>query len=302
MINKHSPDELTQSEILQLLRNNLRSKYGYQERLRKFRQTGRAIILSSDPKEDSFISSVELVPLQISKPTFGRPGFKFVNQVLRYLEITTVIGLLVIFGVSGNALLNLNRQSTTFWNLPTLVPTPIIQAFILPEGHTPPNSPGGARPNIEEEIPPNLLPLVNSYASIPTPTAAPNQGVRIQIPALNIDAPIVQGDGWEQLKKGVAQHIGTANPGEKGNIVLSGHNDVFGEVFRYLDRLKAGDQILIYTFGRSYTYIVKGWTLVKPDQVEVMAPTPDETVTLISCYPYLVDKQRIIVKAGLLKN
>ncbi len=302
MIIKHSPDELTQAEILQLLRNKLRSKYGYQERLRKFRQTGRAIILSSDPKEDTFMSSVELVPLQISKPAFRRPGFKFVNQALRYLEIITVLGLMVIFGVSGNALFNLNRQSTSSWIIQPLVPTPIIQAFILPEGHTPPNSPGGARPNMEEEIPPNLLPLVNSYASIPTPTAAPNQGVRIQIPALNIDAPIVQGDGWEQLKKGVAQHIGTANPGEKGNMVLSGHNDVFGEVFRYLDRLKAGDQIIIYTFGRTYTYIVNGWTLVEPDQVEVMAPTPDETVTLISCYPYLVDKQRIIVKASLLKN
>jgi sortase A len=39
--------------------------------------------------------------------------------------------------------------------------------------------------------------------------------------------------------------------------------------------------------------------LVDPDQVEVMDPTPNETITLISCYPYLVDTQRIVVKALL---
>jgi sortase A len=96
--------------------------------------------------------------------------------------------------------------------------------------------------------------------------------VRIQIPALNIDAPIVQGDGWEQLMKGVGQHIGTANPGEKGNMVLSGHNDEYGEVFRYLDRLKAGDEIIVFTFTSILYYIVEGWDAGAPDQVEVMNP------------------------------
>ena len=68
------------------------------------------------------------------------------------------------------------------------------------------------------------------------------QAIRIQIPAIQVDAPVVQGDNWEQLKKGVGQQIGTPDPGSKGNIVLSGHNDVYGEVFRYLDRLTPGDQ------------------------------------------------------------
>jgi sortase A len=85
-------------------------------------------------------------------------------------------------------------------------------------------------------------------------------------------------------------------------MVLSGHNDVYGEVFRYLDRLKAGDEITVFTFSRSYTYVVEGWVLVEPTQVEVMAQTNDEALTLISCYPYLIDTQRIIVKARLLKG
>ena len=54
------------------------------------------------------------------------------------------------------------------------------------------------------------------------------------IPSINVDVNVVEGDDWEQLKKGVAQHIGTADPGQAGNMVLSAHNDIFGELFRYL--------------------------------------------------------------------
>jgi sortase A len=125
------------------------------------------------------------------------------------------------------------------------------------------------------------------------------QAIRIQVPAIGVDAPVVQGDSWEQLKKGVAQHIGTSNPGERGNVVLSGHNDIYGEVFRELDRLKSGDTIILFTSQRQYTYIITDTQMVGPTAVEVMAPTPDARVTLISCHPYLVDIHRIVVSAVL---
>jgi sortase A len=221
-----------------------------------------------------------------------------VNQFLRFIEGLIIIALLGIFGYAGMSLLKLNNVSKNNWSLPTLTPTALIRALILPGGNTSPSS------YIENQvsssqIPLNIKPFVKSDLNIQYQTPAPHNGVRIQIPALNIDAPIVRGDGPEQLKKGVGQHIGTANPGEIGNMVLSGHNDTFGEVFRYLDQLKVGDKVIIYTFTRSYTYIVEGWSLVNPDQVDVMDPTPYESVTLISCYPYLIDTQRIIVTARL---
>lgn len=83
-------------------------------------------------------------------------------------------------------------------------------------------------------------------------------------------------------------------------MVLSAHNDVYGELFRYLDRLQPGDQVIIYTQQRQYTYVVDRTVIVKPTQVEVMTGTSDSTVTLISCYPYLVDSDRIVVFAKLL--
>lgn len=224
-----------------------------------------------------------------------------VNQFLRLLEGTIILAFLVIIGFGSLTLSRLNNISKSSWNFPTLTPTPIIRPLILPGGKISPNPSVETNSNTNE-IPPHLKPIIQTYINIPLPTPAPKQGIRIQIPALNIDAPIVQGDEPEQLKKGVGQHIGTANPGEVGNMVLTGHNDTYGEVFRYLDRLKPGNKIIIYTFARSYSYTIEGSILVKPDQVEVMNPTPYESVTLISCYPYMVDNQRIIVRARLLKD
>ena len=117
--------------------------------------------------------------------------------------------------------------------------------------------------------------------------------------ALMVDAPVVQGDGWDELKKGVGQHIGSSDPGESGNVVLSAHDDVYGELFRQLDKLQQGDQVMLYTEQRQYLYVVDRTEIVEPTAVEVMASTGAPTVTLISCYPYLVDKQRIVVFARL---
>jgi sortase A len=194
----------------------------------------------------------------------------------------------------------LNREVVASLRLPdTPTATPLITAVILPGGHTPPTTAGGAQFN-EAEIPVHLRPLVQSLANLPVPTPGPQQAIQIDIPAIAVlNWPVVQGDGWEQLKKGVAQHIPSANPGELGNVILSGHNDVFGEVFRELDKLQPGDQVVLYSMQQQFTYRVTETLIVEPTQVEVMEPTSDATVTLISCYPYMVDDQRIVVIAKL---
>jgi sortase A len=118
----------------------------------------------------------------------------------------------------------------------------------------------------------------------------------------NDAAPIVQGDGWEQLKKGVGQFIGSTNPGERGNLVLSAHNDIFGELFRDLDQLKPGDEIRIQTSSQEFLYRVTGTRIVEPTEVSVLEPTAKPTITLISCYPYLVNDQRIVVFGELVSG
>lgn len=301
MARKRSVEDLTVSELRQLLVEKRRTER--RGRMDHYRRTGRVIRAESAGGPIS-LADLRSTPMAGEDAEDERPARRasqrqtWLSRVLLLVEALAVAGLVFVLFNGANLVRSLNEEVSAAMVQPTLTPTPLISAVVLPSGHTPPNSVGGVQPN-EAEIPEHLRPLVQSLAEIPVPTPGPQQAVRIQIPAIGVDHPVVQGDGWEQLKKGVGQHIGTPNPGQNGNIVLSAHNDVFGEIFRDLDRLNPGDEVVLFTNQRTYTYVVQGTKIVEPTQVEVMAPTADPVVTLISCYPYLVDNQRIVVSAYL---
>lgn len=300
MPKKSSPEDLSVDDLRRLLVEKRRGIR--QERLERFRRTGRVVTLIPDEQSTS-LENLRPAPeenedssaIKRSKPK------RVLDGILLVIEVSAVLGLLFVLLNGLEIIRNLNQQVAEVLVQPTLTPTPLVVAVVIPGGHTPPNSPGGARPN-DAEIPEHLRPLVQSLANIPVPTPGPEQGIRIQIPPIHVDAPIVQGDNWEQLKKGVGQHIGSANPGEKNNMVLTGHDDVFGEIFRDLEKLRPGDQVILYTSQHSYIYIVTGSKIVEKNQVEVMAPSQKAIVTLITCYPYMVDNKRIVVTAELLQS
>jgi sortase A len=292
-----SPEDLTIEELRFLLiekRRKLR-----EQRLERFRRSGRVVTLASEiptaSLEHLYTQSQEAIEFTEKPPSVWRRVW---DGLLLIVEVAAVAGLIFILFSGLDIIRDLNLEFAQALEQPTLTPTPLISAVVLPSGHTPPNAQGGARPN-EAEIPEHLRPLVQNQISIAIPTPGPEQATRIQIPAIGVNHPIVQGDGWEQLKKGVGQHIGSANPGQVGNLVLTAHNDVFGEIFKELDLLKPGDTVIIHTAQRAYTYIVTDSEIVEPTRVEVMSPTSQPIVTLISCYPYLVDTERIVVRAHL---
>ncbi len=296
MPRRKAPEDMSVEELRRLLIEKRRG--ARRERLEHFKRTGRVVdvepdaLLSSSPMVETLDETSDQAQVPVSRRR------RIMDRVLLVVEILAVVGLVGVL-ISGFGLLrDLNAEVTAALIQETFTPTPLVMAVVLPSGHTPPDAQGNTRPN-DAEIPAHLQPMVQSLANVPIPTAAPDQAIRIQIPALDIDAPVVQGDGWEQLKKGVGQNIGSSNPGQNGNVVLSAHNDVYGEIFRYLDKLAPGDQVVLYTQQRQYVYVVDRTAIVEPTAVEVMASTGNPTVTLISCYPYLVNKQRIVVFARL---
>jgi sortase A len=309
MPRRKAPEDLSVEELRRLLIEKRRGVR--RERLEHFRRTGRVVDdvappegtvpAINEPKTGPVVDTVETTTSSPEGGAGGSPRRKrrgFADRLLLAVEILAVVGLVGVFLSVFGVLQNLNQEVAAALNPETPTPTPLVMAVVLPSGHTPPDEQGNTRPN-EAEIPEHLRPMVQSLANIPVPTPAPDQAVRLQIPRLNVDAPVVQGDGWEQLKKGVGQHIGSANPGQNGNVVLSAHNDVYGELFRYLDQLQPGDEVIAYTQQRQFVYVVERTVLVEPTAVEVMASTGSPTVTLISCYPYLIDSQRIVVFARL---
>ncbi len=294
MPRRKAPEDMSVEELRRLLIEKRRG--ARRARLEHFKKTGRVVDVAPDVLAESapVVETLEETTDQPLVPEAKRR--RVMDRVLLAVEILAVVGLFgVLINVLG-VLRTLNQEVASALIQETLTPTPLVMAVVLPSGHMPPDAQGNTRPNTDE-IPAHLQPMVQALAALPIPTPAPDQAIRIQIPAIKIDAPVVQGDGFEQLKKGVGQNIGSVNPGQNGNIILSAHNDVYGELFRNLDRLAPGDQVILYTQQRQYVYVVDRTVIVEPTAVEVMASTGGPTVTLISCYPYLVDKQRIVVFA-----
>lgn len=98
----------------------------------------------------------------------------------------------------------------------------------------------------------------------------------------------------------------SAIPGDGGNIVIGGHHNVYGEVFGRLIELKAGDAIYIYMGRRVYVYRVSATMLLaerdQPIDVRLsnsqwIAPSADERLTLVTCWPAWSNTHRLIVVA-----
>lgn len=232
----------------------------------------------------------------------GRRGIAWgwvFNKFLLLVEIAALFGLVLVLVSSFLSLRELNQSvKEALIPSPTETPRPLIDAVVLPSGHRPPTAPGVVEPNLDE-IPEHLRGLVQAVTPLPIPTQGPEQPSRVVIKSISVDAPVVQGDDWEQLKKGVGHHLRSANPGERGNMVLSAHNDVFGEIFRNLEKVELKDEILVYSGSRVFRYVATQKRVIEPTEVSVMYPTSDPTLTLITCYPYLVDNKRIVVIAEL---
>ena len=285
MLRKRPDEDLSAEEQKQLQMEKRRAQR--ETRLDEFGRSGRVAHAGADPLGGL-----------AGKRERGRQRRKGIDTALLVIEIIAVLGLifLIIHGV--RILQNLNQQAPAVPE--QLAPTPEVlpSPVVLPGGHVAPKEGTESSYNLEE-IPEELRPGNETPQVRPSPTLGPQQALRVQIPAIGVDAPIVMGDGWEELKQGVGQHIGSGTPGEAGNLVLSAHNDIFGELFRHLDQLEAGDEIIIQTQDSTFTYLVTETLIVKPTRVDLLSATPESSITLISCYPYLVDNKRIVVRGIL---
>jgi sortase A len=123
-----------------------------------------------------------------------------------------------------------------------------------------------------------------SAANVPgkAKLSADDMLTRVVIPKISLDAIVVEGASRRDLSDGPGHMKKTAQPGETGNAVITAHRDTF---FRHIYELGKGDDILVRRAGQVYKYEVTGKKIVLPDDVSVIKPTQDATLTLITCYP-----------------
>jgi sortase A len=174
-----------------------------------------------------------------------------------------------------------------------------------------------------------LLPETQSDSDLPSHIVSAAEAVqrqpgvgdpiRIVIPAIDLDAPvnsislekIVDGDltyyQWPVPNEFLAGwHDNSARLGNVGNTVLNGHHNVHGEVFRDLVDLEEGAEIILYDKDNTYVYEVtdkevleeRGQPLeVRVENAQWIAPTEDERVTLVTCWPYTDNSHRLVIVA-----
>lgn len=168
-------------------------------------------------------------------------------------------------------------------------------------------------------FPPATPPPTLTPAPSPTATPLPLPVIRLSIPSIGLNSVVEEvfpietysSNGeivsvWDAETVAVGHYDTSGNPGEGRNIVLSGHNNMLGEVFRDLNYVSLGDEIILFTEDRAFYYHVQKKYIIPflgeeeegSEQLRSFAaPQSTEMVTLISCWPYATNANRIIIIA-----
>ncbi len=139
--------------------------------------------------------------------------------------------------------------------------------------------------------------------------------VRLEISTLDVATDVIavgwrassEGVQWDSPKNAAGFVINSAAPGQPGNTVIYGHNNIEGEVFKNLSDVETGDEItLTAEDGTVYRYEVEEVVRFKENGItdaERLAhlsyfdPTEDQRLTLLTCWPYTGNSHRVAVVA-----
>ncbi|MFF5705468.1 class E sortase [Streptomyces sp. NPDC012794] len=180
-----------------------------------------------------------------------------------------------------------------------------------PSGATPVPDAGAAPSAAPPSVRPSVRPPVGPAPAGGAAPARDEAYAVLRIPRLGLAVPVAEGVGKRAvLDKGYAGHYpGTAQPGAQGNFALAGHRNTHGEPFRYVNRLRDGDELFVDVRGRRYVYVVgKVLGETTAGDVGVIAPVPRSGVkpgygyeaagsyiTLTTCTPEYSSTYRLVV-------
>lgn len=253
--------------------------------------------------------------------------------VLTFANLFILLGVYLLLFVGG---LFADQQYNVYAasgaspiDLPTptrSAPTATPQVQVVEGTVTPSAPPTTTAPSISANSVPDVdNQLSNAVLSAPG-DFGPSKITRIVIPAIKVDRKVVEmgwtvqvQDGqevavWNVDKYRVGHHKGTANPGQGGNIVLSGHSGGWQYPFNDIFYLKQGDLIQLTSNGQVYDYKVTDHILVdevgqplekRLENAKYIEPTDEEMITMVACWPLKGPdkfKQRIIIRAKPVGN
>lgn len=199
---------------------------------------------------------------------------------------------------------------------PTDTPTPSPTATLPPPTAVPTNGADFSQIQAGAWVEPQVITKRLALG----PRLTKGQPTLLEIPAIGLETtveskgwqPKIGQDGlayneWNDVRYAAGWHLNSAIPGATGNIVLSGHNNIYGAVFRDLWRLKAGSPIYLYTGTERHTYVVESIQIM-PEQnatadqqaktASYIVQSTDQRLTLVSCWPPNSNTHRVFVVAS----
>ena len=234
------------------------------------------------------------------------------------------VGMIILLTVAAIWLLMPSSMPGSVYNIlrplvpeTIALPTPASIAIVPPTAPQPetavlPPETLAKTDSVEDD---HLVTMAEALAQEPL-TGSP---MRLVIPAIDLDAP-VESIGVEPIVQNgqtyyqwlvpgdyiAGWHENSARLGQPGNTVLNGHHNVHGEVFRDLIDLEEGDELIMYDEEQKYTYRIttkeilpeRGQPInVRLENAQWIAPTEDERITLVTCWPYTDNSHRLVVVA-----
>ena len=160
----------------------------------------------------------------------------------------------------------------------------------------------------------NLCTLHREWAaSVSVQPRAAQPFATIQIPQIQNPEvwPILDGVVQTELSQGVGWYATSQLPGQVGNFAVAAHRRTWGDMFRYLNEVKAGDTVIVQDGNTTYTYrVIENPIYVDPTAVDVLDRIPGHSgltksgryITLTTCDPVYNAYRRLIVFGQLVSQ
>jgi sortase A len=153
-------------------------------------------------------------------------------------------------------------------------------------------------------------PASSTTPAVDTRSPHPELGPQLNIPSINIQAPVEFDKGtaeWQiqiALRSGVDHYDNSAKPGQAGNVVIFGHSSGqlwapgnYKFIFTLLNKVAVNDAVYVDYNGTRYTYKVVSTEVVAPTDTAILQQGNGNGLTLITCTPVGTSKNRLVVHA-----
>lgn len=250
------------------------------------------------------------IPYKKASTGVRREKFSISEKIWQFIRFCVVTG--IIFSVSFFAL-NFSAYKQIFSGV--INPDATVKAKEILE-----NSVGEGTSSVDPSL---LLPVLPDEADVrkqfswvdipvvPTDNRLVVPKLGKSVPLVTMGAENIQGENWNELekqiqnglRKGVVHYPGTAQPGQFGNVFMTGHSSYypwdpgkFKDVFATLGKLEVGDKYYVYYNQKKYTYQITEKKEVQPNNVTVLNQPSDKKIsTLMTCTPVGTTLRRLII-------